>query len=131
MADFALNLDPLSAGYGQLLVVDGAFVLTDDADARGTSAVANRLKKRFGLFTGEFFLNTSEGTPWLQSVLVKGGRKDDADAVMMDRILGTPGVLSLIKYRSSFDSGLRNFTATFTVTAIGGNIEMQVTNPIA
>ena len=50
--------------------------------------VAQAVQTRLGLFTGEWFLDTTDGTPWRTEVLGKY-TQDSYDAVIKDRILTT------------------------------------------
>src|SRR6185312_7089537 len=60
-------------------------------------AVAQAVKTRLALFTGEWFLDVTEGTPWRTEVL---GKYTQAayDIVLKERIVDTPGVQSLDAY---------------------------------
>jgi len=63
------------------------------------AAVAQKIATRLKLWQSEWFADTADGTPWTQDVLGKiAGR--NYDAPIQQRILGTPGVTSLISYAS-------------------------------
>lgn len=67
-------------------------------DTRG--AVAQLISSRLRLWYGEFFADTSDGTPWAQDVL--GNRKTSTyDEAIKERILDTPGVVSIKNYSST------------------------------
>lgn len=119
MPDVALNLNPQALGtdaYGDLLWVDGAIVLTSDADARGTNVVLQRVHTRLRLFLGEFFMDTSAGLPWLQEYLLKNPDPSLIDAGIQDTILGTPGIAVLTAYRGTPDYAKRAYTVDFAAT---------------
>lgn len=64
------------------------------------AAVAQAILTRLLLWTGEWFLDTAEGTPY--DTLVLGyGTQGTRDAAVRERILATPGVVSITKYNSS------------------------------
>ena len=67
------------------------------------AAVAQAVKTRLGLATGEWFLDTTDGTPYSTAILGTGaqGRYDSA---IQDRILGTPGVTAITNYYSGLNS---------------------------
>ncbi len=58
-------------------------------------AVAQRLTVRFNFFLGEWFLDTTEGTPWFQRVLVKAPSDRAIRTVLNDVISKTEGVASV------------------------------------
>lgn len=73
------------------------------------AAVAQCVGTRMRLWQGEWFLDTAEGTPWLQQVV---GRNTGGfyDQVLMARMLGSPGVLSIVSYQSQLDRTTRALT---------------------
>ena len=86
--------------------------------------VGQSVKTRLGLFTGECFLDTSEGTPWRTSVLGKY-TQHAYDKVIQDRITSTPDVLSLDAYYSSLDPNSRILTVTATITTSFGTTSIE------
>src|SRR6516165_3943954 len=97
----------------------------DDADAVGQS-----VKTRLLLFTGEWFLNLADGTPWggfpLNPVVVEQGRilaeqtRITREAAIRDRIISTYGVLNMPTWGSSFDPTTRTFSVNATINTIYG-----------
>jgi hypothetical protein len=83
-------------------------------------AVMTRLK----LYAGEWFNDTSEGTPWRTQVL---GRytKTKYDSAIRRRILRTQGVTGITEYRSAFDGETRNLTVEATIGTIYGEARIQ------
>lgn len=65
--------------------------------------VAQQAKSRLMLWLGEWFLDTSEGTPWLQDVI---GRDTNYDLEIQSRILSTTGVIEISDYSSSITNRL-------------------------
>ena len=63
--------------------------LKDNAEA-----IAQSVLTRLQLWRGEWYLNTSEGTPYMQDILGKGTR-DSAIRALQTRILDTDGVTSI------------------------------------
>lgn len=78
-------------------------------------AVAQAIRTRLALWRGEWFLDAKEGTPWNQEVLGKRVRGRSPDAAVRSRILGTPGVIEIVSYTSSFDGDSRSLSITATV----------------
>jgi len=77
------------------------------------AAVAQAVKTRLNLMSGEWFLNLSEGTPYgteILGTLTQGTR----DAAIKSRILETPGVQEIVDYSSSVTN--RVMTVSVTVS---------------
>ena len=69
-------------------------------------AVAQAVQTRLALFLGEWFLDTSDGTPWNTRVL--GERTLPLyDLTQRARILATPNVTSITAYASQFNAQTR------------------------
>lgn len=78
--------------------------------------VGQSVQTRLLLWRGEWFLDTSEGTPWLQNIL--GTRtKPVYDLAIQERILATPGVKSIVSYTSQLQPG-RKLLVQCTVDTI-------------
>lgn len=70
--------------------------------ATGARAVGEHIRQRLMTFTGEWFLDTSVGVPWLSEIL---GRRYDpalAEAVVKAEILATDGVREIISFSVDF-----------------------------
>ncbi|MCT4707342.1 hypothetical protein MUA04_02180 [Enterobacteriaceae bacterium H11S18] len=74
--------------------------------------VAQAVNTRLQLWRGEWFLDTTQGTPYWQSVL--GKRPDKAwPLILRDRVSQTPGVKSVLSVETSQQAGRRvTFNAT-------------------
>lgn len=79
--------------------------------------VAQAISTRLKLWQGEWFLDNSAGTPWLQHIL---GKSDNPDAYVRSAILGTQGVVALTTFAGSFVSLTRMLTITGTVASLYG-----------
>lgn len=88
-------------------------------------AIATRLK----LWLGEWFLDNSDGTAWLTGVLGERYNKVP-DAVIKRRILGTPGVTSIVSYSSNFNGPTRVLTVTATVQTLYSVTPVPVSIPL-
>ena len=83
-------------------------------------AVLTRLK----LFLGEWFVDTTDGTPWEPNS--QGGSilgkiyGVGPDAYIKQRILTTPGVVAIATYTSSFVGSTRQLSVTATIDTLYG-----------
>lgn len=68
--------------------------------ANSPACVAQSILTRLKLWRGEWFLDITEGTPWLQSVLGTG-TKSMYDLAIQQRVLATDGVTSILSYSST------------------------------
>lgn len=84
-------------------------------------APAQAVKTRLGLKTGEWFLDTSEGTPWDTEVLGKYTLGTRNRMVRM-RVLDTSGVTSIDSYASSYDPDTRTFSVNMTIDTAYGKV---------
>lgn len=82
-------------------------------------AVAQAVATRLRLLAGEWFLDTSEGTAWRARVL--GERTASTrDPEVKARILGTPGVRTIIEYTSTLDPITRAFSVAVRLDTVYG-----------
>lgn len=88
--------------------------------------VAQAVKTRLALLTGEWFLDTSEGTPWRTDVLGKY-TANAYDAVIKERILNTQGVTSIDAYTSTLERNSRRLNIAATISTLYGSTSVQAT----
>lgn len=88
-----------------------------------------KLKIRLWFFLGEWFLDTSEGTPFHQSILVKNPNIPLIDTLLKSRILETEGVTGLESYESTYDSARRSFRVDFQAQTDAGLVTVSETIP--
>ena len=86
-------------------------------------AVAQAVKTRLDLHTGEWFLDLLEGTPYETKILGEG-TQSVYDQTIQERILGTDGVIAITEYASVLDEN-RKLTVSATVTTIYGRTTIQ------
>lgn len=87
-------------------------------------AVAQAVETRLMLFRGEWFLDTTEGTPWMMEILGKN-TQTTYDAAIRQRILGTPGVTELLGYSSDLDTEARRVAIAATINTVYGQTTVQ------
>ena len=86
------------------------------------ATVAQAIQTRLALFVGEWFLDQREGLD--KSQILGNNTAGTRDPEIQQRILGTPGVKSLLSYQSSVDQQ-RNFTVSANVDTIYGEVIIQ------
>lgn len=96
------------------LDVNGDYVLGSFL-SNTPETVAQAVQTRLALWMGEFFMDTSDGTPYYQDIL---GHNTNYDLEIQDRILGTTGVGEIISYSSSVVN--RALSVTCTISTIYG-----------
>ncbi len=85
--------------------------------------VAQAVKTRLGLASGEWFLDDEEGTPYSTEILGEGTQAL-YDQAIQSRILGTQGVTSIAEY-GSYLSPERNLTVKAIINTIYGTIPLE------
>jgi len=82
-------------------------------------AVAQAIKTRFLLWYGQWFLDTTTGTPWMQSVLGKQ-KPEIYNMAIRQRILDTPGVSAITEFNTTVNTSTRRVSFTATIETIYG-----------
>lgn len=111
------------------MTVDGDYVFghqQNDFYRDQPEAVAQAVQTRLKLFTNEWFLDVTDGTPWTTQVLDKY-TQDQYDAAIQDRILSTPGVVQITAYSSSVNTTTRTLTVNATVNTQYGTTTLSTT----
>lgn len=85
--------------------------------------VAQAIRTRLLLLTNEWFLDSNEGTPY-DPAIIGYGTATTRDPAVIDRILGTTGVQSILRYSSSVDRD-RLFRVDALVDTIYGAATVQ------
>lgn len=87
-------------------------------------AVAQAVRTRFDLHTGEWYLDLLEGTPYETKILGEN-TQPVYDQVIQERILGTEGVLTIKEYASVLDEN-RRLTVSATLDTVYGEAFLQL-----
>lgn len=85
---------------------------------------------RLRLFSGEYFRNINDGTPWFQVILEKRTTNEAREAVLRRRLIETPGVLQLVEFQSDFDIDSRKLTVTAEVLTEHGLVSIRTNEEI-
>ena len=101
-----------SAGHGS------ADFFVDSPEAVGQSVLT-----RLRLWTGEWFLNTDEGTPYSSQVLGAHRRQSAGPAIKM-RVASTEGVTSVNAFNADYDGDSRHIAVAATISTAYGETEL-------
>lgn len=85
-------------------------------------AVAQAVLTRLRQYLGEWFLDITDGTPWLTEVV---GHQTFYDLAIKDRILGTTGVVSIIEYESQLTT-TRELSIQVTIETLYGTTSLTI-----
>jgi hypothetical protein len=97
--------------------------------ANSPEAVAQAVQTRLGLWQGEWFLDLTAGTPYLNKIL--GVHPQPIyDAAISARILETPGMIALAEYASQHDAATRALTVQATGITQYGTTQPIQTPPL-
>ena len=79
-------------------------------------AVMQIIESRLRLWQGEWWENLKEGLPMFQRIIGKlGTNKAIVDRLLQNRILGSPHVISIVKFVSEFTGTTRGYECEATV----------------
>lgn len=90
-------------------------------------AVAQAVETRLLLWLGEWYLNTDDGTPYVQGVLGKHPQST-IDATIQDRVIQTENVTGISNYVSSIDPNTRALSISFDIDTAFGPTSVQIAN---
>ena len=107
---------------GTDIVFDPAGNLTTVEDA---AAVAQRIYLTLKAQAGDWFLDTSFGQPWRESVLVRNPNLTEINSILRVAISGVEGVIRILSFDLSFDRVTGRLSLTFEVATQYGVIAAQ------
>jgi hypothetical protein len=114
----ALAVDGENSVVGDLYIENGTVRLTRDL----SEEVAQQLYIRLKTFLGEWFLDSSIGFPWFQSVLGIKVPLGIVAQIIRKLILATPGVASIQKFSIQRNGATRFALVQFTVILTSGAV---------
>lgn len=103
---------------------DYQFGATNQFHVDTPEGVAQAIKTRLGLWTGEWFLDTTEGTPY-ETQILGFQPQSSRDLAVKQRIVETQGVLELLEYSSSLGQD-RVFTVAARVSTLYGEVSINL-----
>lgn len=87
-------------------------------------AVAQLILTRLRLWTGEWFLDLTEGTPYAGAIL-GAGKRQTIEPAIRSRILDTPGVQAIEDFSLVVDPDGRRATVAATVSTVYGQAQLE------
>lgn len=107
----------LLTASGDLDQTSGGLVLID-----GAQQVLQQIRSNLRTFLGEYFLDTTLGVPYIQTVFQKGTGQGVIEGLLKQAILGTDGVIQLLSFELVLGGQNRLGTVTFTVLTTNGTV---------
>jgi hypothetical protein len=109
-------IDAENPDAGDLALLNGQILLTPSESV----ATLQRLKVAFQFFRGEWFLDTRQGVPWYQRILIKGSNERVNRSIFRQIIEKDPGVARLERLRYSLNRSTRELDLDFTARLKSG-----------
>lgn len=94
----------------------------DDLTIDGEEATYQEIKTRLLFFRAESFTDRSEGVPWFQEILVKGGDIGRVKAIVRATIASVPAVVDVPVVEVSLDASTREASIYFEARSRDGAI---------
>lgn len=88
------------------------------------AAVAQAVKTQLSLIEGEWFLDTTLGTPY-NSKILGAGHISTYDAAIQEVIMNTQGVTKITQYSSNYNPATRQARVSATIDTLYGSISMS------
>ena len=91
------------------------------------AAVGQAVQTALLLFLGEWFLDTTVGTPYFQAILGKHSQQT-ADLAIQNVVINTQGVTAFSNYQSSIDPNTRLYSVSMNLDTVYGPTQVQIQN---
>ena len=104
MFDVAMDINT-----NDIVLQDGDIMMIDNAER-----VAQQIAITFRFWYGEWFLNTTEGTPYLEYILVKQPNMAHIRQILTEQIQSVEGVKAVSDMELTFDQRERSLTVEYT-----------------
>ncbi len=107
---------------GDIHLEKGSYVVIGDESSTFPDAVAQGIRQRLLFFQTEWFLDSQEGLPWIQSVFVKNPDLAAIRSLFRQVIAESPGVDDVISLELDFDPGSRDLQIDFKANLADGSV---------
>lgn len=113
--DIAMNV-----ASGDILIKNTDILLVDNAER-----IAQQILITLRFWFGEWFLDVTQGVPYLEHVLVKTPNLNHVRQIIIEQILSVAGVESVQSIELDFDRLNRRLYITYTVSTLFGLLTEQ------
>ena len=101
------------------------------ATLTGPEYAAQKIRQRFKLFLGEWFLDQSKGVPWFTEVFVKNPNLDLIRALFRAELLKVPGIVGVASVESAFTPATRTLSLAYVaIYQTGAKLTEVVSSPV-
>ena len=114
--DIAMNVNS-----NDLILKDGDLLIIDDAER-----IAQMILISLRFWYGEWFLNETEGVPYLEYILVKNPNINHVRQILTETIEAVPGVVSVDSMTIDFDQKGRQLAVDYSATTDFGLLTKRV-----
>lgn len=83
--------------------------------ASAVEAAVQKARVRFDFWLGEWFLDTSQGFPYLERVFVKGGDLPLVESLFRRTLLGVPEIDSVLSLTLDLDRATRELSVDWVI----------------
>lgn len=94
--------------------------------ADGAERIGQQIKITLLAFLGEWFLDTSFGVPYIESVQIKSPDRASIESIFRARILDVPGVRRVRRLELQIERQLRILRVVFDADTDAGRLEQVV-----
>lgn len=88
----------------------------------GDDWIRQDIQQQLQFFSGEWFLDTTQGLPYFQYILIKNPNLDIVQALIQDTITGVEGVKELDGFEFGYDPESRQVTISVTARTTNGQV---------
>lgn len=108
------NTGDLQLSKGQLVLIDGQ------------EEIKQHVEQRLRTFQGEWFLDITIGLPYYDEILKKNVNPSTIDALFIDEILASPGIIRLLSFNSDLDNSSRKLKIDCEAQTIDGVVDFAL-----
>lgn len=91
----------------------------------GKPEIMQIIKLNLQSVAGEWFLDETLGLPWFDQILEVQNSDTNLDTIFLDSIRTSDGVLSVLRFETELDRGLRVLRIAFAVVTADGILEFD------
>ena len=95
----------------------------------GVEEIAQIVTTRLKFFLGEWFLDVRRGVPWFSKILKKNPNPSEVEAILIQHILDSPGIITLKDSTFTLDNATRRLTVEFEAISTEGVLNFSEVVP--